>query len=45
MRSALRATFVSRTFCVGVYPVGFEERTLSDLEVEGINCENLSVAG
>ena len=32
LRSALRATFVSCTFCVGVYFVVFTERMLRDLE-------------
>ena len=45
LRSALRATFVSRTFCVGAYSVGPEGRTLRDLEVEDLNSTDSFVAG
>lgn len=44
LRLALRATFVSRTFCAGVYFVRFEGRTSRDLGVE-VNGVNLFAAG
>jgi hypothetical protein len=43
LRSAPRATFVSRTFCAGVYFVGFEGRTLMDLRVEDFDGVNFFV--
>ena len=43
LRLAQRVTFVSRTFCAGVYFLCFEGRTSRALGVEGLNGVNLFV--